>query len=65
MNPGPDRLGDAVREIARGLVSGDLRRCQFEVNADGMTVVFELRAVSARAHTRTTRIGGELVEFRK
>ncbi len=60
---GNDRLGDALREIARGMGGHGKGRCRFTVELAGAVAHFELRLVMVTAKRRhgLRRVGEVLV----
>lgn len=59
----PDRLGDAVRELARLLVDGGEKHCRFCVVHGDVAAHFELRLVEVVKRRRPRRVGGVLVVY--
>lgn len=63
MKPPPDRLGDAVRELAGLLVDGAEKNCRFSVVHGNTSAHFELRLVAVAQKKRPKRVGGVLVVY--
>ena len=63
MSNTPDRLGDAVRELAAVLVDGGTRNCRFCVVHRNLEAHFELRLVKVTPKKRLKRVGGVLVIY--
>jgi len=62
MKSAPDRLGDALREIAAGMAEGGTTSCRFCVDSERSSAHFELRLVSV-VKKRPKRVGGVLVIY--
>ncbi len=45
----PDRLGDALREIARGMVANGTTRMRMQVMIGEVEATYEVRLIKARA----------------
>lgn len=64
----PDRLGDALRELAAGLLEGAATSCRFSLESGSASAHFEVRLIDVvkkqrkRAHG-LTRVGGVLVIY--
>lgn len=56
-----DRLGEAIKEIARGMTDHGKTSVRFTVAAGALETVYEVRLVSTRA--RPKRVGGVLVVY--
>ena len=62
MKAEPDRLGDALRRLADGMVKGGTQKCRFSVDSETASAHFEVRIV-ALVKKRPKRVGGVLVVY--
>jgi hypothetical protein len=58
-----DRLGDAIKELARGMTEHGKDRVRFTVPIGSLEALYELRIVRTRARPKCQRVGGVLVVY--